>query len=873
MTLDTACSSSMYALHLAVSSIRNGDCKSAVVGGSNLILGPEAQLFSTKLGAISPTSTCHTFDAAADGYARADGFGILYIKKLSEAIANKDPIRAVIRATAVNANGRTGGISHPSPEGQEAVMRRAYEAAGGLDLNLTGYFECHGTGTAVGDPLEVSAIGRLFAAGRIEEPLLIGSIKPNLGHSESSSGLAGIMKAVLAIEHGQIPATIGLVNPNPNIDFVGARVKVVTDTTPWPASKPIRRASVNSFGYGGANAHCILEGIQSFVPGYMPYSTRSITRSSTESSIQPRISNGVTLYAPGLGNGHIRPRTNGHSNGHVDPPTNNSKHVHTNGFEKRNGSGPHTREDDSPSFSNFSGNTRRLVILPFSGHDDFSLKANISAIAEVAGDYNTVDLAYTLGVRRSKFVQRAFSISSTNSPRSALQESSMTFGKGSSLGKTVGFIFTGQGAQWAGMGAELFAEFELYRQSIRSMDVILSKVPEPPTWSIESALLEPTATSRIQEAELSQPLCTALQIALVKLLGSWNIKPVATVGHSSGEIAAAYAAGIHTAEEAIILAYYRGKVLTSHTAPGCMLAVGLGAIEVLPYVENFRTQVVIAAVNSPSSVTLSGDDDAVHKIKKALDQENVFARVVQTGGKAYHSHHMIALGETYETLTKCAMQNLTKEIARGSRQDPALWVSSVAPSKKQTSQSLGPAYWRKNLESPVLFSPAIEHLAKRSNINPDILIEIGPHAALAGPLRQIRTTLEQVDGVKVAPCLGSIIRGEDGLKNMLSLAGDLFIRNVPIDLAAVNASDFVEDNGFRCTTKGRIIGDLPNYQFHYGPPLYHENRYNKEWRLRKHPRHDILGAKQPGCAKGRPSWRNILRVKDVPWIEDHKVRR
>ena len=371
---------------------------------------------------------------------------------------------------------------------------------------------------------------------------------------------------------------------------------------------------------------------------------------------------------------------------------------------------------------------------------------------------------------------------------------------------------------------------------------------------------------------MSQPLCTALQIALVKLLASWNIKPVATVGHSSGEIAAAYAAGVHTAEEAIILAYYRGKVLTSHTAPGCMLAVGLGAIEILPYVENFGTQVVIAAVNSPSSVTLSGDDDAVHKIKKALDQENVFARVVQTGGKAYHSHHMIALGETYETLTKCAMQKLTKEIARGSRQDPALWVSSVAPSKKQTSQSLGPAYWRKNLESPVLFSPAIEHLAKRSNINPDILIEIGPHAALAGPLRQIRTTLEQVDGVKVAPCLGSIIRGEDGLRNMLSLAGNLFIRNVPIDLAAVNASDFVEDDGLRCTNKGRIIGDLPNYQFHYGPPLYHENRYNKEWRLRKHPRHDILGAKQPGCAKGRPSWRNILRVKNVPWIEDHKVR-
>lgn len=200
MTVDTACSSSMYALHLAVSSIRSGECKSAIVGGSNLVLGPEAQLFTTKLGAISPTSTCHTFDASADGYARADGFGALYVKKLSDALANKDPIRAVIRATAINANGRTGGISHPSPEGQEAVMRRAYEAAGGLDPDLTGYCEVHGTGTAVGDPLEVSAVGKLFASGRKEEHLLIGSIKPSLGHSESSSGLAGVMKAVLAVE-------------------------------------------------------------------------------------------------------------------------------------------------------------------------------------------------------------------------------------------------------------------------------------------------------------------------------------------------------------------------------------------------------------------------------------------------------------------------------------------------------------------------------------------------------------------------------------------------------------------------------------------------------------------------------------------------
>ena len=888
MTLDTACSSSMYALHLAVSSIRSGDCKSAIVGGSNLILGPEAQLFSTKLGAISPTSTCHTFDAAADGYARADGFGALYVKKLSDALANNDPIRAVIRATAINANGKTGGISHPSPEGQEAVMRRAYEAAGGLDPDLTGYFECHGTGTAVGDPLEVSAVGRLFAAGREEEPLLIGSIKPSLGHSESSSGLAGVMKAVLAIEHGQIPATIGLVNPNPNIDFNGSRVKVVTEMTSWPVSKPIKRASINSFGYGGANAHCIVESIESIVPGYHPYASRDSSKassqvsskassifrasSSSEVSTPPWTEEELYIDAKTL----VLGQAEGPKSGEVELALNKVK-------ESQDSTTKHARIDDRrdqipastqtlvDSIKLTENSARRLILFPFSGHDDYSLKANISALSSVADQYDPIDLAYTLCARRSKFFQRAFAVADTGSPSSAFDEATMTFGKSSATTQSVGFIFTGQGAQWAGMGAQLFAEYGSYRQTIRYLDSILRKVPEPPSWNIESALLEPAATSRIQDPELSQPLCTALQIALVDLLSSWNVKPVAAVGHSSGEIAAAYATGAHSAAEAIIVAYYRGKVLATHKTPGSMLAVGLGPEQVTSYLEPTQEKVVIAAVNSPSSVTLSGDDEAVATVKAILDQEKIFARVLQTGGKAYHSHHMVSLGEKYETLTKRAMHKLMREIQSSIRQSSALWVSSVLPSKAQPGKDLSPAYWRKNLESPVLFSPAIEKLAKDSNVSLDHLIEIGPHPALGGPLRQIRAALEAQDGVKLPPCLGSISRGEDNLKNMLSLAGGLFIRNVAVDLAAVNSVGSIDEEGKVRLSSASIIADLPNYQFHYGTPIYYESRYNKEWRLRKYLRHDILGAKQPGCAKGSPSWRNMLRLKDVPWLDDHKL--
>jgi acyl transferase domain-containing protein len=247
LTVDTACASSMYALHLAANSIRAGDCDAAIVGGTNLIQNPDMQQMIVGLGAGSGTSMCHTFDAAADGYCRAEGFVALYLRKVKDSIG-KYPIRAIIRGSSINSNGKTAGISHPSSEGQEALIRQAYENAG-LPTNLTGYVECHGTGTPAGDPLEVAAVSKAFDTGRSlsDGPLLIGSVKTNLGHSEAASGLTGIMKAILAMEHSMIPATIGIQCLNPDIDFEAANVKVVTEMTPWPKYR-LRRVSVNSFG-------------------------------------------------------------------------------------------------------------------------------------------------------------------------------------------------------------------------------------------------------------------------------------------------------------------------------------------------------------------------------------------------------------------------------------------------------------------------------------------------------------------------------------------------------------------------------------------------------------------------------------------------
>jgi len=378
---------------------------------------------------------------------------------------------------------------------------------------------------------------------------------------------------------------------------------------------------------------------------------------------------------------------------------------------------------------------------------------------------------------------------------------------------------------------------------------------------------------------------------LVDLLRSWNIEPVATVGHSSGtalqndlttnsahtngvfsgEIAAAYAAGYHTAAEAIVLAYFRGQVVAKNKREGCMLAVGLGIDKVQDYLFGVETKVKIAAVNSPNSVTLSGETAAVVSIFDRCKAENIFARVLRTGGNAYHSHHMIALGEEYEILVRQGIDETTDEIAQDALfPTSSTWISSVNPHKTLSRKSLSPSYWRRNLESPVLFSQAIETLIQRENLTVDLLVEVGPHPALAGLLNQIRIEIER-NGAKMPICHGTLRKSQDALMNILTLAGDLFINNTAINLAAVNAMDQVE-NGKWELAHGKVCVDLPNYVYHYGPPIYYENRFNRELRLRKHLRHDLLGARQPGNSKSHPTWRNMLRLKDVLWLADHKVR-
>ncbi|KAI4198757.1 MAG: hypothetical protein LQ350_005080 [Teloschistes chrysophthalmus] len=772
MTLDTACPSSMYALHMACTVVQTGECTAAVVGGSNLILTPECQLFSSMLGAVSPTFVCYTFDASADE------IGALYIKRLSDAVKDGDPIRAVIRGTAVDANGRTGAFTHPSPDGQEAVIRRAYERAGGLDPKLTGYFECHSTGTAVGDPLEINAIGRVFAGTRsFSTPLLIGSTRSNMGHSEPTSGIAGIMKAVVAVEHGIIPPTVGLKTINPNIDLKDGRLQVVTESTKWP-DLPIRRASINSFGYGGANAHAIIESVESILPGYR--SSRQTTVYQTKSTA-PVGSEGLgsTLendHINGLSNGYINGVTNGHGNGAM------------------NGSG--SDYIDAPR--------RRQLLLPFSAHDEKTLQKNFIALGEMSACLPLADVAYTLSARRSMLTHRGFVVAEVGKSEEAFATERISVAKKqSTIFLNVAFVFTG-------------------------------------------ALRLPPNQSSVHDAEMSQPLVTAIQIAIVNLLASWGLIPSAVVGHSSGEIAAAYSAGLITEQEAIITAYLRGKAVSRNVQDGEMMAVGTDALELLPDLATEWGPVIVACHNSPESLTLSGDTAAVEEVKGILQRENKFARVLATGGNAYHSHHMQHVGEGYENEMHVTAFRVPSRGTSTTRKNsiglPVRFFSSVY-GKQFPSKTLGPHYWRENLESPVLFHEAVSEMV--TTMQPEVLVEIGPHSALMAPLRQISKSMSS--DIKFPEYLSAIKRNSNNVRDMLELAGTFFVKGYHIDLARVNA---VEDADSDKPWVGTTVIDLPHYQWQYPENiLLHENRYTKEWRLRMHPRHDVLGSRVSGSAK------------------------
>ncbi|KAI0191440.1 putative polyketide synthase [Xylaria flabelliformis] len=819
MTVDTACSGSLISLDLACRYLDTGDADGAIVAGCNLYMSPEHNMDQHAMSsAASPTGRCWTFDARADGYIKAEAINALILKRLNDAVRDGDPIRAVIRGTSTNSDGWTPGIASPSAAAQEIAIQRAYQRAGISELGNTTYLECHGTGTSAGDPIECDAASRVFAPSRSDQnPLRIGSVKSNIGHSEPAAGISGMIKTILAVERGVIPGNPTYGTPNPKINFHKLRLLPSSETVFWPQEEGLtRRASVNSFGYGGSNAHAIVEHPSILLPTY------------------------------------------------------SSPHVSS--YSKQKGT-IFTEEI----------NSHTKCVYVFSANDEHSIrryiKAMIRHVSNPGVHIDPADLAYTLGQKRTRHFHRAYVISNTSSFR----EADVVVGKSQSAPR-IGYVFTGQGSQWPMMGRDLIEQFPVAKETIRNLDQTLQSLSDPPSWSLMTELLEPRSAEHIRQPEFSQPLVTALQLAILSVLKHWGLKPSAVIGHSSGEITSAVAAGLITPENAIKLAYLRGKsavddlennqhdtkkngeLSETQTVPAKnpetdfgMLAVGLGRSEIQAHLKSLPN-LSIACENSPKSTTISGNTRDLMILKEAVVSEGDFARLLQVN-LAYHSDFMASIASVYRDLLQKHCSNLNSDnipCAHNVSSTTRVKFFSTVTGKLMTG-TCDIDYWVENMISPVLFSQGVTALLQSETV--DYIIEIGPSGALAGPINQVKQDLGQTALlIDYSPTLK---RAQDACRSLYDLAGRMFVLGTNIDMLKVNGIDG--------TSKPRLITDLPNYQWNHSIKFWHESLASKDWRFRQFPVHDLLGTKVLGTSWLLPSWKRILRLKDVPWITDHTV--
>ncbi|KAJ5291615.1 Fum1p [Penicillium angulare] len=757
MTLQTGCSSSLVGLHEACQALYSRECSSAIVAGTNLIFAPTMTTTMSDNMVLSPSGVCRTFDEKADGYGRGEAINAVYIKRLSDAVRDGDHVRAIIRATSTNCDGRTPSITTPGSLTQERLIKKTYAKAGIENITETGFFECHGTGTTIGDTAEVSVVAKLFQ----NNGTVIGSVKPNVGHSEGASGITSLIKAVISLEHSLIPPNIYFDTPSPSIPFKEANLQVPTSVMHWPTNRK-ERMSVNCFGIGGSNAHAVLE-------------------STTEYF-------GKTL-----------------------------------------------REKN-----NLPCDSSRLLVV--SAKDSESLQQRILGVSRYANENSNLlqDLAYTLGVRRDHMKSRAFGVAHANKP---IDAASFQTGKATPMALT--FVFTGQGAQWPGMGKDLMENFESFQGDIQRLDGVMQELEDPPGWSLKDELVREGSESCVNNSEYSQPLCTALQIGLVNLLRRMGLEPSSVVGHSSGEIAAAYAAGAITAKSAIAIAYYRGKIAKTQEGRGAMVAIGMGRADISPYLQ---AGIVLACENSPDSVTLSGDAEAIRMITKKIksDFPDVACRMLKVK-IAYHSHHMLDAGLEYEPKISAYVKS----------SESMLPLFSTVTSRIITNpQDLDAAYWRRNLESPVLFADAVRGILDISEIANQFL-EIGPHSTLAGPLRQIFKSVRPKIDPAYIPTLTRY--ADDSRSQLLHTLGCVFANGGNIN--------FPEANG-----NGILLTDLPSYPWQHKVRHWHESRLATQWRYQNSPHHEILGVRVAESSDLEPAWRNLLRLEDVPWIWDHVLQ-
>jgi acyl transferase domain-containing protein/dienelactone hydrolase len=624
LTMDTACSSSLVAFHQACAALSRGECELTVAGGVNVMANPATTTLMSKGQYLSPDGRCKSFDHRADGYARGEGAGLVVLKPLAAAARDGDRIHAVVRGTAVNQDGRTPGIQVPSAEAQRRVIRAACRA-GGIDPASVGYYEAHGTGTPVGDPIEAMAIGDVLDGS--DRTHWIGSVKSNIGHTEAAAGVAGVIKACLCLEQGLIPPNLHFERPNPKIPFGRLPLRVPTEMVPFPQQTGARRAGVNSFGVGGTNAHAVLE---------------------------------QAPACPAAGTAF---------------------------------------DDGSP----------RLLAL--SARSPQALQALIGAYAAMLSQSEAPALRRVCAAaarHREHHPVRTFVVADS-AAQAARQLPQADIAVRREVGGRLAFVYSGMGPQWWGMGRELLQEDPCFAEVVAACDQVLARFG----LSIADELMRPQAESRLTQTLYAQVANFVVQAGLTGVWRHWGIEPTAVVGHSVGEVAAAYAAGVYSLEDALTISFHRASLQARLAGRGVMVAVDVPAGVVEEYLV---AGVSVAAVNSGTATTLAGDPDAMSVVTAKLVASGASVKALRVE-VAYHSHHM----DEIRRPLLAALAGIRPRSAR-----TALF-SSVTGDQVDGAE-LDAEFWWGNVRQPVRFADAARRLLA---LAPGAVLEVGPHPVLA----------------------------------------------------------------------------------------------------------------------------------------------
>jgi acyl transferase domain-containing protein/acyl-CoA synthetase (AMP-forming)/AMP-acid ligase II/pimeloyl-ACP methyl ester carboxylesterase/acyl carrier protein len=748
LSVDTACSSSLVAVHLAINSLKNGECSQAIVGGVNLILSPELTETFQKAGMMAQDGKCKTFSADADGYVRGEGCGIVILKPLEKAIANNDNILAVIHGSAINQDGRSNGLTAPSGKAQQKVIQSAWQNAG-ITADKINYIEAHGTGTSLGDPIELNSLNALlYSYTRKGVPILVGSAKTNIGHLEAAAGIAGLIKTVLALQHQRIPPTINFTELNPYINIDEKRLKIASESFPWQISSQPRFAGISSFGFGGTNAHVIISDEK--VIG-----EDKATGNRQQATVDEKEKLPFIIFD--------EKATDNRQQATVDEKEKLPFIISDKKAEDKD------KEIEKERIVNYQLSTIHYQLFTISYHlltlsaqsklalDDLVIRYR--HFLEEKSDINFADICFTANIGRSSFKYK-LGLVGKNREEILSQLSLTRKDRDINTNNQIAFIFTGQGSQYHQMGYELYQSSATFKNTVDYCEQILSQYLDKP---ITEILFDKENEDLLNQTIYTQPSLFVIEYALAKLWLTWGIKPAIVMGHSVGEYVAATVAGVFSLEDALKLIAYRGKLMQKLPLDGGMVCLFTNLTTAENLISQFLGKLEISVINGDTNIVISGYQTDIDKLVIEAGKKHIKSKKLSVS-HGFHSFLMQPILEEFKAIAETIDYHL-----------PRLPIVSNVTGKLIHQEIATADYWVNHIIKPVQFSQSVEYLQQE---NYQVFLEIGTKPILLGMTKYLLAS-ENED--KEYLYLPSLKKETSNWQTLLTSLASLYNIDVKID--------------------------------------------------------------------------------------------